>query len=243
MNTIDRMTSTESGARHLPARRALVDEVYDAVLELLMDHVIEPGERASIDGIARELDVSPTPVREALTRLESEGLVVKKALRGYTAAPLLDADGLAQLFAMRRLLEPPAASLAASRIGPDEITELERLAVEMHRTGEAAQTGSERFHDYRAFADRDADFHRLIAANSGNALLLDAIVRLRAHLHLYRLYFAHGIAEETADEHELILDALRRRDTAAAEAAMLAHIGHSHERISSGLAANDAQRA
>lgn len=240
MNTIDRMTSTMGGSRHIPARRPLVDEVYDAVLELLMDHAIAPGERASIDGIARELDVSPTPVREALTRLESEGLVLKKALRGYTAAPLLDEDGLAQLFAMRRLLEPAAASLAASRIGSPEIGELERLSVEMHRSGEAAKRGSDRFHDYRAFADRDADFHRLIAANSGNSLLLDAIVRLRAHMHLYRLYFRHGIAEETADEHEVILDALRSGDTAAAESAMLTHISRSHERISAGLAGDDA---
>lgn len=217
-----------------------MDEVYDAVLELLMDHVIEPGERASIDGIARELDVSPTPVREALTRLEAEGLVLKKALRGYTAAPLLDAEGLTQLFEMRRLLEPTAASLAAARVDAEQIAELERLSAEMHRSGEAAQHGSDRFHDYRAFADRDADFHRLIAANSGNALLLDAVVRLRAHQHLYRLYFRHGIAEDTAHEHETILDALRRGDAPAAEAAMLEHIGRSHDRISAGLAGEDA---
>ena len=71
----------QPGEHFLPARRALADDVYDAVLGLLMDQVIEPGSRASIDGIARQLNVSPTPVREALARLESEGLVVKKALK------------------------------------------------------------------------------------------------------------------------------------------------------------------
>src|SRR3954468_4122360 len=111
----------DSGQHALPARRALADDVYDAVLALLMDQVIEPGSRASIDGIARQLDVSPTPVREALARLESEGPVVKKAPKASTAAPLLDGEGLRQLFEMRRLLEPYAARRAAAGLDPETL--------------------------------------------------------------------------------------------------------------------------
>lgn len=235
MNTIDRMSTPGEVFRRLPARRALVDDVYDAVLGLLMDQVIEPGARASIDGIARQLDVSPTPVREALARLESEGLVVKKALKGYTASPLLDAEGLRQLYEMRRLLEPAAAGLAVAHMTPKALEELTRLSEAMHVSGEASQTGGDRFQDYRDFADHDAEFHRLIAEHAGNALLVDAIVRLRSHMHLYRLYFKHGIAEDTSGEHEAVLVALRSGDAKAAEAAMLAHITNSYERMSAGL--------
>jgi DNA-binding GntR family transcriptional regulator len=228
-----RMTIPDADeSRFLPARRALADDVYDAVLGLLMDQVIEPGARASIDGIARKLNVSPTPVREALARLESEGLVLKQALKGYTAAPLLDAEGLRQLFEMRQLLEPTAARLAAAHLTPDALVELERLAVEMHRSGDnTSQSGDDRFQDYKDFMNQDALFHGLIAEHSGNALLADAIVRLRSHRHHYRLFFQHGAADPTSDEHEVVLEALRRGDQDASAAAMMDHISHSYSRI------------
>lgn len=228
------MTTPQPGSRSLPVRRALADDVYDAVLGLLMDQVIEPGARASIDGIARELDVSPTPVREALARLESEGLVVKKALRGYTAAPLLDDEGLRQLYEVRGILEPHAAGAAAARLDAAGIAELEQLSHQMATSAEAAQAGADRFQDYRDFADRDAAFHHRIAAAAGNDLLLDGIVRLRSHLHLFRLYFVHGIAQHAVEEHEAILEALRAGDVDGAREAMSAHIARSYERISSG---------
>ena len=226
----------QSGEHFLPARRALADDVYDAVLGLLMDQVIEPGSRASIDGIARQLNVSPTPVREALARLESEGLVVKKALKGYTAAPLLDSDGLRQLFDMRRLLEPYATRNAAGELDTETLTQLEDLCDAMHRSGQAAQTGGDRFKDYKDFANQDAEFHRIIAEHSGNALLADAIGRLRSHMHQYRIYFKHGVVDETSGEHEAVLEALRSGKPASAEKAMLDHITKSYARISASLA-------
>ena len=225
----------QSGEHFLPARRALADDVYDAVLGLLMDQVIEPGSRASIDGIARQLNVSPTPVREALARLESEGLVVKKALKGYTAAPLLDSDGLRQLFEMRRLLEPYATRNAAGEMDAETLQQLEDLCEAMHRSGQAAHTGEDRFRDYKDFANQDAEFHRIIAEHSGNALLADAIARLRSHLHQYRIYFTHGVVDETSGEHEAVLEALRSGTPASAEKAMLDHITKSYARISASL--------
>jgi DNA-binding GntR family transcriptional regulator len=74
-----------------PRRSVLADEIYEILKSKLMDHVVEPGARLSIDGLSRDLKVSPTPIREALARLESDGLVTKRAHHGYTAAPLIDA--------------------------------------------------------------------------------------------------------------------------------------------------------
>jgi len=76
----------------VPPRQILTDGVYEAVKELVMDQHIEPRSRVNIDKLARDLGVSPTPVREALARLESDGLVIKEPLRGYSIAPLLDRE-------------------------------------------------------------------------------------------------------------------------------------------------------
>ncbi|WP_102191362.1 GntR family transcriptional regulator [Microbacterium aurantiacum] len=217
------------GPRTLPARRALVDDVYDAVLGLLMDRVIEPGARVNIDAVARDLDVSPTPVREALTRLESEGLVAKRALKGYVAAPLLDAAGLRDLYDMRELLEPEAARRASANL--DEATAAE-LADSVGRMRTASSPGDdEHFQDYRRFIEEDLRFHHLIADRALSPLLAEAIIRLRSHMHLYRLNFRHDFEDDTVSEHELILDALSRRDPDAAAAAMRTHIENSYRRL------------
>lgn len=226
--------SAVRGPRALPARRALVDDVYDAVLGLLMDRAIEPGARVNIDAVARDLDVSPTPVREALTRLESEGLVAKRALKGYVAAPLLDAAGLRDLYDMRELLEPEAARRASSRVDDGTAAELAGSVEKMRAA--SAPDEDERFRNYRRFIDEDLRFHRLIAEHADSPLLADAIVRLRSHMHLYRLNFRHDFEEDTVREHEVILDALRRRDSDAAATAMRAHIANSYARLGPALA-------
>jgi DNA-binding GntR family transcriptional regulator len=189
--------------RASPPRRVLSDDVYDAVLALLIDGEIGPGERANIEGIARELDVSPTPVREALARLESEGLVVKRALKGYTATAPLGAAGFEDLFAVRLLLEPHAAALAATRMD------------------DAA----------RAQLRSAADLHQFIATASGNAFLVDGIARLRASLHLRRLQLGRAVADQEDAEHDEIVATLERADTTAAELSMRTHLDNSRARV------------
>jgi DNA-binding GntR family transcriptional regulator len=94
----------------------LSDEIYETVRNMLLTHEIKPGERVNIDALARQLDVSQTPVREALARLESDELVVKEPLRGYAATPVLNVKQLDDLFQFRAIIEPWAASAAAKHI-------------------------------------------------------------------------------------------------------------------------------
>jgi DNA-binding GntR family transcriptional regulator len=209
----------------------VTDDVYEVLLATLMNRRIAPGARMSIDGLARQLDVSPTPVREALARLEAEGMVQKKPNRGYTAAPVLDETGLRNLFAMRLLLEPSAAAAAAERIDDAAVAELAGIVEGMHRYSTVPEPGAEDYEGYREFAQQDALFHALVAQQSGNPLLADAVVRLRPHMHLFRLYFEHGIASQTDAEHSAILAALRARDPVAAERAMRRHVACSQDRM------------
>src|ERR1700742_2633365 len=114
-----------------PRRSVLADEIYEIRKSKLMDNVVEPGSRLSIDGLARDFGCSPTPVREALARLESDGLVVKRAHHGYTVAPLMEAKSFDELFRVRLLLEPAAASWAATTATRTQIRNLEDLIEEM----------------------------------------------------------------------------------------------------------------
>lgn len=217
-----------------PSRLTLSDSVYEAVKELVMDQHIGAGARVNIDLVARQLNVSPTPVREALARLEMDGLVVKEPLRGYSVTPMLDMSSFNDLYDLRRLLEPFAARCAAARRDVGIVDILERELVQMRETvnsGGATSGGS--YLDYRDFAWQDARFHEVIARASGNSMLSDTLRRLRSHLHLYRLYsmyYTSTIGAATVIEHEGILTAIREGDGDGAEAAMREHIHRSRER-------------
>src|SRR5690349_25023786 len=97
-------------ARIRPLKRStLGEDVYAALHTLIMEHTLAPGDRLNIDALARQLAVSPTPVRESLARLESDGLVRKRPLAGYAVSPRLTRDEFTEMFDMRLLLEPAAA--------------------------------------------------------------------------------------------------------------------------------------
>lgn len=217
-----------------PAPRLMLREsVYESVKRLLMDNELEPGTRLSIDGLSRDLQVSPTPVREALFRCEAEGLVVRRPNAGYTVAPLLERQSLVDLYDLRLLLEPAAAGRAAEKATEAELIQM-RDAVERMRPAIVGDS----YASYREFADQDARLHGAIAAASGNPLIAETLERLRSHTHSYRLYFRHGIAEVTLAEHEAVLTAVAGRDPGAATEAMRTHLECSRARL---LSAYDAQ--
>lgn len=242
MSPVPGLSGSTSG---LARRTILTDAVYEALLLRLMDHTMEPGDRIGIDQVARDLEVSPTPVREALARLESEGLVQKTPLKGYRASPLLDADGFGDLFEMRLLTEPYASGRAAERVGTEVLTLLEESATAMQSVAVTLLEEADQAEAFKVFALEDGRFHQLIADQCGNVLLAESIKRLRAHRHLYRLYFTAGIAAETAREHERVLSALRTGDAREAEAAMRTHLECSQRRIQRGFSpgAGDFERA
>lgn len=105
------MTATSPSA----GKRTLADEAYSRLKSRIMRSELAPGAKLSIDGLAKQLAFSHTPIREALARLESEGLLARRPLSGYTVEPLLSATEFADLFEIRMLLEPLAARRAAER--------------------------------------------------------------------------------------------------------------------------------
>ncbi|MEY9886831.1 DNA-binding GntR family transcriptional regulator [Catenulispora sp. MAP12-49] len=209
-------------------RTVLTETAYELIRQRLVDHDIEPGSKLNIATLSAELDVSPTPIREALARLEADGLVVKRNLAGYAAAPLLTNQQLEDLFEMRLLIEPAAAARAAVRIPGPDLAVLDDLLVEMRRATHS-ETDKQTL---LVFLHHDAAFHEQIAASGGNTLMADTLRRFHSHAHLYRLYFGSGIAETTCREHERIVEALREADPDTAAGAMRTHIRRARERLS-----------
>jgi DNA-binding GntR family transcriptional regulator len=215
-----------------PVRRStLGEDVYEAVKSLVMEHTLAPGDRVNIDALARELDVSPTPVRESLARLEADGLVRKRPLAGYTVSPLLTRQEFTDMFDMRLVLEGAAARWAAERADADQraaiVAEADNVE-EVQMDGALDEKDGRRSH--AVFTALDARFHDLIAGTAGNPLLLDGIRRLHAHLHIHRLYFPYAQTGTTGQEHQLVAAAIQAGDPDAAEAAMRAHLAAARAR-------------
>jgi len=202
--------------RQIARPPGLADEVYRRIRADIMSLKLPPESRVSVDSLARELGVSQTPIREALSMLEANGLVSKRHFAGYATTPRMDRAQLDELFEFRLLVEPHAARKAAKMMTDADMALL--------ASGEAAPS-----HD--AFADLDTDFHRLIAQGAGNHLIADSLARLHIHVHIFRSCFRREIAEEAVDEHDAIIAAIRARDDWAAEGAMRRHIERSYKRL------------
>jgi DNA-binding GntR family transcriptional regulator len=211
----------------LPNRPTLTDDVYEAIKALIMDYVIPPEGRLSIDQLARDLRVSSTPIREALVRLESERLARKEPLRGYSTTPLLTAEQVAELFEFRNLIEPWAAERAAERRDEEGLV---RLRAEMDSVG--ALPAGDTYEAYRDLAGHDDRFHRLIAELAGNQQTLQAFVGTHCHLHLFRQRYSTRLGTATVAEHWDIAAAVAAGDPALARAAMTTHLRRASERLS-----------
>jgi DNA-binding GntR family transcriptional regulator len=209
--------------RRLHRSAGFVEEALRIIRADIMSLRIPPDTRISIDSYSRELGVSQTPVREALSMLEAMGLVTKRHYVGYCSAPQLSRKQLDELFEVRLLLEPYAARRAAERINPDLLGTLRRRAEDMRNDPEAE--------GYDNFAQLDSELHDLIAGGSGNAIIQEALSRLHAHFHIFRLRANSEVAQEAWIEHERIIEALAARDPDGAEAAMRAHIDKSYQRL------------
>ncbi|MFJ4900851.1 GntR family transcriptional regulator [Streptomyces sp. NPDC088727] len=209
-----------------PVRQPLSDSVYEDIKAMVMDHEIAPGARVGIEALSRRLDVSPTPVREALARLESDGLVVKRSLSGYRATELLTRQGVEELFEMRLLLEPQAAALAALHADESQLDAIEAIQEDM----EVHPSPAGPYASYREFAALDQRFHDAVAFAARRPLLLDAVGRLHAHLHVFRLSSLPVEDDSTLAEHERVVRAILRRSAERAAQAMTDHLTHSLER-------------
>ena len=222
------------------ARQSLTDIAYWSLTEAIFDRDFPPGGRLGIDAAAKRLNMSITPVREALARLASAGLISQSANKGFTVTPLLTAAEFHALFTARRVLETealrprPDGSGAAARIGDPGLIDdavIERLAALAARMREAGRGPT--YGSYGGFSGLDSQFHQALVELGGNRFLSNAWRGLHFHLHVSRLYAGSGVIDfdQATTEHEAILRAVRRRDGAALTTEAAEHIVGAEERL------------
>ena len=224
--TIDRDRGTGGAQPNGRPHRRLADEVHDTLLRQLMSSRIVPDSRVTIDALARELGVSQTPIRDALNRMEADGLVVRVPNAGYRIPPQITRERVEARVEIRLLLEPPAARRAAERAPLAQVAELRRLLDEMAALEEGDGPAT-----YGAFGLRDAAFHDLVARSAGNELIREALARLHTHVHLFRLVYDTQVTNLAMGEHDEILAGIAARDPDLAAYAMRRHILLSGERF------------
>jgi DNA-binding GntR family transcriptional regulator len=208
-------------------RVVLGDQVYEVLKERILDQAYEPGEKINVDALARELTVSSTPIREALSRLAAEGLVSAAPFVGFAVAPLPQLRYFADLYAFRAVIEPWAAAEAA-RSRPRDALKIMRDAVVLMKGGSLARE----YRKNRGFLEADERFHRAILDASGNSVARQSYEDLRVHLHASRLFInREQDTQTTFAEHLAILDAIEAGRPDAAADRMRDHLEASKRRL------------
>ena len=187
---------------------------YNAVLDRILTRELTPGAVLHEIRLAETLGVSRTPLREALRRLEGEGLVGRNGGRSLVVQSITVREYIEALH-VRRLLESEAAFLAAEKIDPDLVADLRARICAMMQSGEPTPG------DHWTLDD---DIHGALARASGNDLLAAIVQALRRKTRLFNLKRMPNRFLPGCREHLTILDALDRRDGARARAAMAAHL-------------------
>jgi DNA-binding GntR family transcriptional regulator len=197
--------------------RRMADQVAAAIRESIAHRKLAPGTHLFEVEIAREMQTSRVPVREALIQLEQEGLVVRQANRGTFVAEFTE-KVVREVSTLRGVLEGYAVSQAVKRISSEALTQLERLVAEM---GTAATHG-----DFSTIQQCDYEFHRCIV-NAANHELLEEVWRLtdaKVRVYLSATNLMHPDLKSIAASHALVLEAIRSHDPERARKALIKHI-------------------
>jgi DNA-binding GntR family transcriptional regulator len=205
------------GLEPLSGTPPLGTRVYQALVNSIVSGGIQPGSPLRPDAIARQLEVSTTPVREAMQRLEAEGLAIKAPYQGWFVRQFSEQE-IRELYELRAALECFAVRLACRRITPEQM-----LSLRSHQaTGEAALAAG----DMDAYRIYNRDLHQAILAAARNAYLESMMAHLRLHSEMLmaRTIRITGRPLRAIEEHQRLLDLIELRDLRAAEQTMEHHI-------------------
>ena len=197
--------------------------ILDRLRHLILDGEYRPEERLIEERLAARLGVSRTPVRQALTMLEAEGLVEMTANKG-AMVPSFSAEEVWDVYDLRAVLEGHAARRAAGGIREDEVSRLRRLAGEME--GIRPESSSDREEDVRRLVACNQEFHGTIVRASRNARLEKLVQRTVQVPLVFKAFFWYGPEDRAISNHyhRQIVRSLEARDAERAEIIMREHV-------------------
>lgn len=200
-------------------RQRLSEAVYEALLDAILSGKLKPAEPISELELTRQLNVSRTPVHEAVGQLIKDGLVIQRPNCRPTITSF-SAEEISDIYEMRRLLEGEAASKAASNIDEAALRRLREMSDEFAASLEAQQA-------IDLWVDYDDEFHALIAEASGSRRLKEDILRYRRLQRGFnRMNSNTSTLADAFAEHLAILESLERHDSAGARSTMQTHINN-----------------
>ena len=209
---------------HMNEYLPLRDVVFNTLRQAILKGELKPGERLMEIALAERLGVSRTPIREAMRKLELEGLVVMIPRRGAQVANITDKD-LNAVLEVRIALENMAIEKACKRMTEEELDKLWQAAREFERT--MAEGNLVRL------AEADVAFHEIIYQASDNCRLIQVLNNLREQIYRYRVEYLKE--EETRNvlvkEHEELYNAVKARDVERAQEISFEHIENQRKAI------------
>ncbi len=231
VQTASKLTSQDLESVHRGAV-PLSDAVYQAISAALRQDRFATGSRLVEGDLAAALGVSRTPVRDALRRLESDGLVHSEPNRGYVVADLM--EDAAHVFLIRERLEGLAAGLAAASITRPELEELDGLQARMEQIVKAEPIDTE------TLVQLNGQLHQRITEASRSPRLIQLIARLNPQYMSYQVLRLYTDEQRgrSIREHREILDALWQRDSETAERVIHQHLEHGKEVVLADMTTN-----
>lgn len=195
----------------------LRDVVFNTLRQAILRGELQPGERLLEIPLANKLGVSRTPIREAMRKLELEGLVVMVPRKGAVVAEITE-KSLRDVLEVRKALEALAVKLACEKIKDEEIEELKVAAKEFEETLKGG--------DVTEYAEADVKFHDIIYRTTDNQRLIQLLYNLREQMYRYRVEYLkrEDSHEILLAEHERIIGAIEKRDEEAAVEAIYDHM-------------------
>jgi len=209
---------------YLPLR----DVVFNTLRQAILKGELTPGERLMEIQLAERLGVSRTPIREAIRKLELEGLVLMIPRKGAEVAKISE-KSLRDVLEVRRSLEELAIELACQRMSEDELMQLEEAQKDFRKAVESK--------DVMKIAETDEHYHDIIYFGTGNARLVQILNNLREQMYRYRLEYIKDEDKRQVllVEHDNILKAVRSRHVAEAKAAIREHIDNQEITVSKNI--------
>ena len=205
---------------YLPLR----DVVFNTLRQAILRGELKPGERLMEIQLANKLGVSRTPIREAIRKLELEGLVLMIPRKGAEVAEITE-KSLRDVLEVRRALEELSVQLACDKITKEEIRELERVAKEFQQVVKSS--------DITEIAEVDVRFHDIIYTATDNQKLIQLLNNLREQMYRYRVEYLKrdGVFPQLIAEHEAIIRHIENNEKEKATEVMCRHIDNQVEAV------------
>lgn len=202
----------------------LRDVVFNTLRQAILTGELKPGERLMEIHLANKLGVSRTPIREAIRKLELEGLVIMIPRRGAEVAQITE-KSMNDVLEVRRAMDALCVELACERISTEE---LERLEKACNAFADAVKTK-----DIRGIAQADVALHDIIVQATGNLRLVQLINNLSEQMYRYRFEYLKDISrhESLIKEHHAIYEGIKEKNKEAASQAAKLHIDNQEHAI------------